>query len=93
MLAGNVSPLTGEPVKPAYGGEKEAFLMKVIKPIYDTIYKVCFFIYELKNCFNFLSTFCFLFVLLITYVFFFFCIAGNFKEQRRKSKAFSLEKL
>lgn len=85
MLAGNVSPLTGEPVKPAYGGEKEAFLMKVIKPIYDTIYKVCFFIYELKNCFNFLSTFCFLT--------FFFCIAGNFKEQRRKSKAFSLEKL
>jgi callose synthase len=41
MLAGNVSPLTGEPVKPAYGGENEAFLMKVIKPIYDTIHKVC----------------------------------------------------
>ncbi|XP_058723122.1 callose synthase 1-like [Vicia villosa] len=39
MLAGNVSPLTGEPVKPAYGGDNEAFLMKVIKPIYDTIYK------------------------------------------------------
>jgi callose synthase len=39
MLAGNVSPLTGEPVKPAYGGENEAFLMKVIKPIYDTIHK------------------------------------------------------
>ncbi|KAK7401550.1 hypothetical protein VNO78_13118 [Psophocarpus tetragonolobus] len=39
MLAGNVSPLTGEPVKPAYGGEKEAFLMKVVKPIYDVIAK------------------------------------------------------
>ncbi|KAJ1398852.1 Vacuolar protein sorting-associate protein Vta1/Callose synthase, N-terminal [Sesbania bispinosa] len=39
MLAGNVSPLTGEPVKPVYGGEKEAFLMKVVKPIYDTIAK------------------------------------------------------
>ncbi|WVZ01425.1 hypothetical protein V8G54_027494 [Vigna mungo] len=39
MLAGNVSPLTGEPVKPAYGGENEAFLMKVVKPIYDVIAK------------------------------------------------------
>ncbi|KAK7243498.1 hypothetical protein RIF29_38296 [Crotalaria pallida] len=39
MLAGNVSPLTGEPVKPAYGGENEAFLSKVVKPIYDTIAK------------------------------------------------------
>ncbi|KAE9584923.1 putative 1,3-beta-glucan synthase [Lupinus albus] len=39
MLAGNVSPLTGEPVKPAYGGENEAFLTKVVKPIYDTIAK------------------------------------------------------
>ena len=42
MLAGNVSPLTGEPVKPAYGGDNEAFLTKVVKPIYDTIAKVCF---------------------------------------------------
>ncbi|KAI4323334.1 hypothetical protein L6164_022949 [Bauhinia variegata] len=39
MLAGSVSPMTGEPVKPAYGGEKEAFLMKVVKPIYDVIAK------------------------------------------------------
>jgi callose synthase len=67
MLAGNVSPLTGEPVKPAYGGENEAFLMKVIKPIYDTIQKVCYFIYEMKNCVSFLSTFCFLCVLLISF--------------------------
>ena len=45
MLAGNVSPLTGEPVKPAYGGDNEAFLTKVVKPIYDTIAKVCFSVF------------------------------------------------
>ena len=39
MLAGNVSALTGEYVKPAYGGEKEAFLRKVVTPIYHTIAK------------------------------------------------------
>ncbi|KAF5736396.1 callose synthase 2-like [Tripterygium wilfordii] len=39
MLAGSVSPMTGEHVKPAYGGEDEAFLRKVVKPIYDTIAK------------------------------------------------------
>ncbi|XP_026413882.1 callose synthase 3-like isoform X3 [Papaver somniferum] len=39
MLAGNVSPMTGENVKPAYGGEEEAFLNKVVTPIYDTIAK------------------------------------------------------
>lgn len=37
MLAGNVSPMTGENVKPAYGGEEEAFLRKVVTPIYTTI--------------------------------------------------------
>jgi hypothetical protein len=40
MLAGNVSPLTGENIKPAYGGEEEAFLRKVVTPIYDVIAKV-----------------------------------------------------
>ncbi|CAL8159841.1 unnamed protein product [Prunus armeniaca] len=39
MLAGNVSPMTGENVKPAYGGEEEAFLKKVVTPIYDVIAK------------------------------------------------------
>ncbi|KAF9621111.1 hypothetical protein IFM89_016605 [Coptis chinensis] len=39
MLAGNVSPMTGENVKPAYGGEEEAFLRKVVSPIYDSIAK------------------------------------------------------
>ncbi|CAN6245484.1 unnamed protein product [Urochloa humidicola] len=37
MLAGNVSPTTGENVKPAYGGEEEAFLKKVVTPIYKVI--------------------------------------------------------
>ncbi|KAL6591573.1 hypothetical protein ACP70R_050076 [Stipagrostis hirtigluma subsp. patula] len=39
MLAGNVSPMTGENVKPAYGGEEEAFLKKVVTPIYKVIEK------------------------------------------------------
>ncbi|CAL5059049.1 unnamed protein product [Urochloa decumbens] len=39
MLAGNVNALMGEYVKPAYGGEKEAFLRKVVMPIYNTIAK------------------------------------------------------
>uniref|UniRef100_A0A0E0K890 1,3-beta-glucan synthase n=1 Tax=Oryza punctata TaxID=4537 RepID=A0A0E0K890_ORYPU len=39
MLVGNVSALTGEYVKPAYGGDKEAFLKKVVTPIYLTIAK------------------------------------------------------
>ncbi|KAI9398701.1 hypothetical protein POPTR_003G214200v4 [Populus trichocarpa] len=39
MLAGNVSPMTGENVKPAYGGEEEAFLRKVVTPIYNVIAK------------------------------------------------------
>ncbi|XP_044983071.1 callose synthase 3-like isoform X2 [Hordeum vulgare subsp. vulgare] len=37
MLAGNVSAMTGEYVKPAYGGDKEAFLKKIVTPIYCTI--------------------------------------------------------
>uniref|UniRef100_A0A0E0K7D1 1,3-beta-glucan synthase n=1 Tax=Oryza punctata TaxID=4537 RepID=A0A0E0K7D1_ORYPU len=39
MLAGNVSPTTGENVKPAYGGDEEAFLKKVVTPIYKVIEK------------------------------------------------------
>ncbi|CDY47273.1 BnaA10g03730D [Brassica napus] len=39
MLAGSVSPMTGEHVKPAYGGDDEAFLQKVVTPIYKTIAK------------------------------------------------------
>ncbi|KAJ0771630.1 putative 1,3-beta-glucan synthase [Helianthus annuus] len=37
MLAGNVSLMTGENVKPAYGGDEEAFLTKVVTPIYEVI--------------------------------------------------------
>lgn len=40
MLAGNVSPVTGENIEPAYGGAKEAFLKKVVTPIYEVIEKV-----------------------------------------------------
>ena len=42
MLAGNVSPMTGENVKPAYGGEEEAFLKKVVTPIYEVIRRVSY---------------------------------------------------
>lgn len=40
MLAGNVSPMTGENIKPAYGGEEEAFLRKVVTPIYEVVARV-----------------------------------------------------
>ncbi|XP_037449224.1 callose synthase 3-like isoform X1 [Triticum dicoccoides] len=33
VLAGNVNPITGEYVRPFYGGEEEAFLKKVVTPI------------------------------------------------------------
>jgi len=48
MLSGNVSPMTGEHVKPAYGGEEEAFLKKVVTPIYDVIAKVLFYTWWLE---------------------------------------------
>ncbi|KAG6393247.1 hypothetical protein SASPL_147483 [Salvia splendens] len=39
LLAGSVSPTTGEHIKPAYGGDEEAFLKKVVTPIYNVIAK------------------------------------------------------
>ena len=39
-LARHVNEMTGENVKPAYGGEEEAFLRKVVTPIYKVIAKV-----------------------------------------------------
>ena len=60
MLAGSVSPMTGENVKPAYGGEEEAFLRKVITPIYNTIAEVVPLLVSfclrkfLLRCFDFL---------------------------------------
>ncbi|VVA90439.1 unnamed protein product [Arabis nemorensis] len=41
MLAGSISPMTGEHVKPTYGGEDEAFLQKVVTPILsDTVSRI-----------------------------------------------------
>jgi len=40
LLAGNVSLVTGENIKPSYGGDEESFLRKVITPIYAVIQKV-----------------------------------------------------
>nr|ACV04900.1 callose synthase 5 [Arabidopsis thaliana] len=37
LLAGNVSIVTGENIKPSYGGDDEAFLRKVITPIYRVV--------------------------------------------------------
>ncbi|XP_071706076.1 callose synthase 5-like isoform X3 [Rutidosis leptorrhynchoides] len=37
LLTGNVSVVTGENIKPSYGGEEETFLRKVITPIYQVI--------------------------------------------------------
>ncbi|KAL2906822.1 Callose synthase 5 [Bienertia sinuspersici] len=39
LLAGNVSIVTGENIKPSYGGDDESFLRKVITPIYRVIEK------------------------------------------------------
>ncbi|XP_030953802.1 callose synthase 3-like isoform X2 [Quercus lobata] len=39
MLAGSISPMAGVPVSPAYGGDDESFLKKVVTPIYETIAK------------------------------------------------------
>ncbi|XVE83338.1 hypothetical protein DITRI_Ditri16bG0080900 [Diplodiscus trichospermus] len=39
LLAGNVSIVTGENIKPSYGGDDEAFLRKVITPLYCVIQK------------------------------------------------------
>lgn len=40
LLGGNVSVVTGENVRSSYGGDDEAFLKKVISPIYRVIEKV-----------------------------------------------------
>ncbi|KAL3617345.1 Callose synthase 5 [Castilleja foliolosa] len=39
LLAGNVSIVTGENIKPSYGGDDESFLRKIITPIYRVIEK------------------------------------------------------
>lgn len=47
LLAGNVSIVTGENIKPSYGGDDEAFLRKVITPIYRVIERVIFYLEEM----------------------------------------------
>ncbi|XP_016174291.2 callose synthase 5-like [Arachis ipaensis] len=37
LMAGNVSIVTGENIKPSYGGDEEAFLGKVITSLYRVI--------------------------------------------------------
>ncbi|KAG1358945.1 Callose synthase 4 [Cocos nucifera] len=39
LLAGNVSVVTGENIRPSYGGDNEAFLKKIITPLYHVIDK------------------------------------------------------
>uniref|UniRef100_A0A0E0JXY2 1,3-beta-glucan synthase n=1 Tax=Oryza punctata TaxID=4537 RepID=A0A0E0JXY2_ORYPU len=39
VLSGAVSLITGEKVRPAYGGDDESFLKKVVTPIYEEIYE------------------------------------------------------
>lgn len=68
ILAGNVSPITGDKIAPAYGPDKDAkddkddekdkesFLNKVVTPIYNVVAKVLFSLtYFCTNilCFNF----------------------------------------
>ena len=40
LLAGNVSIVTGENIRPSYGGDEEAFLKKVVTTIYRVIKNV-----------------------------------------------------
>lgn len=40
LLAGNVSIVTGENIKPSYGGDDESFLRKVVSPLYRVIDRV-----------------------------------------------------
>ncbi|WOL18911.1 callose synthase 3-like [Canna indica] len=49
MLAGNVSPMPGENVKLAYGGDKEAFLKEVVTPIYRTIAKLSLLLFHFSS--------------------------------------------
>ncbi|KAL5665143.1 hypothetical protein ACJX0J_025251, partial [Zea mays] len=39
VLSGAVSLITGEKVRPAYGGDDESFLNNVVKPIYNVIFQ------------------------------------------------------
>lgn len=86
MLVGNVSALTGEYVKPAYGGEKEAFLKKVVTPIYLTIAKVYLVL-------SYHSIIQYMFYTTLLKLVFCYHSSGSWKEQKRKRKSFWVEKL
>lgn len=99
MLAGNVSPMTGENVKPAYGGEDEAFLRKVVTPIYEVIARVCMRFYFLLTIKFWAPCIPFCFYLLYHYSIYWKaplwigCLTGSWKKQTRKIKTFSMEEL
>jgi hypothetical protein len=42
LLENNISIVTGENIRPSYGGDDEAFLKKVVTPIYRVIERVYF---------------------------------------------------
>lgn len=76
MLIGTVSAMTGESVKPAYGGDEEAFLEKVVTPIYEVIARVKFLPH---------------FVISAIYIYLCFCIIDLnyvyvYTQEARKSK-------
>ena len=92
ILAGNISPMTGENVKPAYGGENEAFLHKVVTPIYQVIAKV---FVTLIHSFIFMLVLIEMFskAFIISIISSFFDFPGSCKEQTREIKTFPVEEL
>lgn len=48
LLENNISIVTGENIRPSYGGDDEAFLKKVVTPIYRVIERV-YFLFHRKN--------------------------------------------
>lgn len=42
LLENNISIVTGENIRPSYGGDDEAYLKKVVTPIYRVIERVYF---------------------------------------------------
>lgn len=49
VLSGAVSLITGEKVRPAYGGDDESFLNNVVRPIYIVILEVHIFFFSTLN--------------------------------------------
>lgn len=53
VLSGAVSLITGEKVRPAYGGDDESFLNNVVKPIYNVIFQVRISFFSIFNPYSF----------------------------------------